>query len=96
MTLRDKVHRRVTSGSAVSRRSLLKSAPLLAAAASGTAQADEDENDDRPRPPILLYVGAYTGNGQGIYLFSMNTSTGKLTAEMLRAVFERARAILQE
>src|SRR5258708_28837402 len=26
-----------------------------------------------------MYVGAYTPNGQGIYLFSMNTSTGKLT-----------------
>jgi 6-phosphogluconolactonase len=51
----------------------------LVAAASGTARADDDENDDRPRPPILLYVGSYTGNGQGIYLFSMNTSTGKLT-----------------
>src|SRR5216684_379089 len=79
MTQRDSEHRRVTSASRVSRRSLLKSAPLLAAAASGTVRADDDENDDRPRPPILLYVGAYTGNGQGIYLFSMNTSTGKLT-----------------
>src|SRR2546429_6009410 len=79
MKLRDVEHRRAKSSSRVSRRSLLKSASLLAAAASGTARADDDDNDNRPRPPILLYVGAYTPNGQGIYLFSMNPSSGKLT-----------------
>jgi len=40
-----------------------------------------------PGSPVL--VGSYHPSQQ-------NTSTGKLTAEMLRAVFERARAILQE
>jgi 6-phosphogluconolactonase len=77
MKPRDMEHRRTKSGSAVSRRSLLKSASLVAAAASGPARADDD--DDRPRPPILAYVGAYTPNGQGIYLFSMNPSNGRLT-----------------
>ncbi len=61
---------------AVSRRNLLKSAALLAAAKSGTLHADDD---DKPHAPILAYVGAYTPNGQGIYLFSMNPSTGVLT-----------------
>jgi uracil-DNA glycosylase family 4 len=42
---------------------------------------------DIPGAPILL--GSYHPSQQ-------NTSTGKLTAEMLRQVFEQARAILQE
>jgi 6-phosphogluconolactonase len=62
--------------SAVSRRNLLKSAALLAAAKSASLHADDD---DHPRAPILAYVGTYTPNGQGIYLFSLNPSTGVLT-----------------
>src|SRR5258707_569621 len=61
---------------AVSRRNLLKSAALLAAAKSGPLHADDD---DKPHAPILAYVGSYTPNGQGIYLFSLNPSTGTLT-----------------
>src|SRR6266568_345952 len=58
---------------AVSRRNVLKSAALLASSAALRA-------DDNPlHPAILAYVGAYTPNGQGIYLFSMNVSTGALT-----------------
>jgi len=59
--------------SVVSRRNVLKSAVLLATAKSATPQ------DDPPHAPILAYVGAYTPNGQGIYLFSLNPSTGTLT-----------------
>src|SRR5580698_10265689 len=45
-----------------------------------------------PRRPILAYVGSYSnpqgpegshGNGQGIYLFEMNPSTGALTQRAL-------------
>jgi len=61
---------------AVSRRSLLKSATILAAAQAVPLVA---EDDDHPRTPILAYVGSYTPNGQGIYLFSLNPSTGTLT-----------------
>jgi 6-phosphogluconolactonase (cycloisomerase 2 family) len=60
----------------VSRRHLLKGAAALAAAAQAPIRADDDNN---PPKSILLYIGSYTPNGQGIYLFSMNTSTGALT-----------------
>ena len=60
----------------VSRRRILKGAAVFAAA----AQAPILPDDDNHRPAsILAYVGSYTPNGQGIYLFSMNTSTGVLT-----------------
>src|SRR5258708_36828557 len=61
---------------AVSRGNLLKSAARLAAAKSGTLDAYDD---DKAHAAILAYVGAYTPNGHGIYLFSMNPSTGVLT-----------------
>jgi uracil-DNA glycosylase len=40
-------------------------------------------------PGAAILVGSYHPSQQ-------NTSTGKLTAEMLREVFERARGIVQE
>jgi 6-phosphogluconolactonase len=67
----------------VSRRSLLKGTAVLAAARTAAPLLADDE--DHSGAPILAYVGSYTGapgaggNGQGIYLFSMNRSTGKLT-----------------
>ena len=62
--------------SMVSRRNLLKSAALLATARSVTHNANAY---DRQNPEVLAYVGTYTPNGQGIYLFSLNTLTGALT-----------------
>ncbi len=61
---------------AVSRRGLLKGAAALAAARFAPALAREDRPEDGT---ILAYVGTYTPNGQGIYLFSLNLSTGTLT-----------------
>ncbi len=58
----------------VSRRRLLKGLSLLTAAASVPARAAGSDH-----PPILAYVGAYTPNGQGIYLFSMDPANGELT-----------------
>ena len=63
----------------VSRRRLLKSAALLGAAGLAPAAPKIEEDDDVRPAPILTYVGAYTPNGQGIYLYSMDPSTGKLT-----------------
>jgi 6-phosphogluconolactonase (cycloisomerase 2 family) len=58
----------------ISRRGLLKSAASLAAipAASPLALG-------RPAGSVLAYVGAYTPNGQGIYLFGFDLATGTLT-----------------
>src|SRR5439155_1018280 len=60
---------------AVSRRSLLKTATVLAAAGSATLRAEDPPQGAR----ILAYVGAYTPNGAGIYLFAMNSGNGNLT-----------------
>ena len=76
MELRNMERGLATSGRSVSRRSLLKGASLMAVAASGPARA---EAADHPQAPILAYIGAYTPNGQGIYLFSMDPSSGALT-----------------
>ncbi|HYM12873.1 MAG TPA: lactonase family protein [Bryobacterales bacterium] len=71
MEFRDCEHPNVLR-SAVSRRGLLKGMVALAAARPRLAPA-------APSGPILAYVGAYTPNGQGIYLFSMDPATGALT-----------------
>lgn len=76
-----------TRGADISRRTLLRSAaisavtgPALLGARQGLAQGIGK--------PILAYVGTYSspqgpegskGNGQGIYLFQMDSSTGKLS-----------------
>ena len=63
------------SAGAMTRRSLMRSAAALAAATSGKVAY----GDPGSRGSVLLYVGAYTPNGQGIYLFSMDLSSGALT-----------------
>src|SRR5438270_13454582 len=61
----------------VSRRSLLKGAAVLAAARPGSALDDDDGRG--ATGTIHAYVGSYTPNGQGIYLFQVNLATGALT-----------------
>ena len=56
----------------VSRRGLLKGAAALAAAASTSVLAQNDGGG-------LLYIGCYTPNGLGIFLFRMNPFDGTLT-----------------
>jgi 6-phosphogluconolactonase len=71
------------SMSPLSRRNLLKGAALLATAKPATLRADDH---GKAHVPILAYVGSYTPNGQGIYLFSMDPSTGTLTQVKVAAV----------
>jgi 6-phosphogluconolactonase (cycloisomerase 2 family) len=75
---------------AFSRRQFLQSAAVLAVAHSAPGAALGSAgilNADR----ILAYVGTYTGavgagsNGEGIYLFEMNTHTGELSHRKLAA-----------
>jgi 6-phosphogluconolactonase len=56
----------------LSRRSFLRHAATSAAIVSSRAWAQG------PRP-VIVYVGAYTARGQGIYRYSMNSTTGELT-----------------
>lgn len=58
----------------ISRRGLLKSAAAFAAVPAVSQLAP-----GAPAGSILAYVGAYTPNGQGIYLFSLDLATGDLT-----------------
>jgi 6-phosphogluconolactonase len=63
------------AGGTVSRRALLKGAAALAFTPmmSFMAQAAPQQGS------VLAYVGAYTPNGQGVYLFSLDLGTGDLT-----------------
>src|SRR5438128_1326734 len=61
----------------VSRRNLLKGATILAATRPGPALEDDDGHGRRGT--VHAYVGTYTPNGQGIYLFQVNVATGALT-----------------
>src|SRR5260370_5424301 len=70
MRSNDVQHRRDTVG-LVSRRGLLRGAAALAAAGSAVAPAQNGA--------ALAYIGCYTPNGQGIYLFSMNPFSGVLS-----------------
>lgn len=83
MEFRDENDRSRVTGS-VSRRSLLASAGVLAAAsAGGGAQTSEERRGNGGR--IFTYVGTYSGapggggNGQGIYLFSLDLGSGEFT-----------------
>jgi 6-phosphogluconolactonase (cycloisomerase 2 family) len=67
--------RRASSGD-VSRRDLLAGA--LAGAATVAASASVRGNTHRDKPTSLAYVGCYTPNGLGIYLFRVETD-GDLT-----------------
>ncbi len=81
MEIKDVQHRRGTL-SAVSRRDFLKGAAAIAAAGSIPTLAQQDPDEHRIRSEhdrILAYVGCYTPNGQGIYLFELNPASGNLT-----------------
>jgi 6-phosphogluconolactonase len=74
----------------VSRRDFLKSAGALAVANSPLGKAQNAAAESK-RIGILAYVGTYTGavgagsNGEGIYLFEMDASTGRLSRCKLAA-----------
>jgi 6-phosphogluconolactonase (cycloisomerase 2 family) len=72
----------VTVHGAISRRGLLKSAAVLTTVNSVSVFAD----NDGPAGTRLLYIGAYTPNGAGIYLFSLNLATGALTPVKVAAM----------
>ncbi len=74
MKLQDSKDKRSLVGGSISRRGLLKSAAAFAAVPTVSQLAP-----GAPAGSILAYVGAYTPNGQGIYLFSFDLATGDLT-----------------
>ena len=59
---------------ALSRRGLLKGAAALAGAAVAPAYAQT-----APSGPTYVYVGCYTARGRGIYQYTLDSATGKLT-----------------
>jgi 6-phosphogluconolactonase len=63
-------------GGAISRRGLLKSAAILAAIPSSRDLAAAGNG---AKGSVMFYIGAYTPNGQGIYLFSLDMESGALT-----------------
>src|SRR5689334_11611254 len=70
-----------------SRRNLLKGAAALSAAAS-VPEAFGQPPTGAPHGTVWLYIGTYTSSGnhgQGIYLCSLNLSTGELTVVRLVA-----------
>jgi len=67
-------------GEAISRRTLLKSAAALAIAPMTSFMAQAASHGS-----ILAYVSGYTPNGQGIYLFSFDVTTGALTQTKVAA-----------
>jgi 6-phosphogluconolactonase len=62
-----------TGARAISRRALLSAAAALAMRPARSVRAQGSQGS------VLAYVGTYTGNGEGIYLFSLNLRTGALT-----------------
>jgi 6-phosphogluconolactonase len=74
----------------VSRRHFLRSAAALAVANSAMGWAQKSSRSLKRSGP-LAYVGTYTGavgagsNGEGIYLFEMDASTGELSHRKLAA-----------
>ena len=61
----------------ISRRNFLQASAVLAI---NTAASQWASALPQPKPgAILAYVGTYTPNGQGIYLFQLNPSSGALT-----------------
>ena len=74
--------------SGVSRRNILKSATLVAAGSAAVlAQKIKTTMILPSHAPILAYVGEYTPNGQGIYLFRLDPSSG-LTQIKVAAVIQ--------
>jgi 6-phosphogluconolactonase len=72
--LGDRQKESTSTGGAVSRRELFKTAAVLTTVTSASLLADSD-----PAASQLLYIGAYTPNGQGIYLLNLNLGTGELS-----------------
>jgi 6-phosphogluconolactonase len=72
----DKQSEDAASAGTITRRRVLTGAAALAAVAAAVrwTRAIAD-----PNSPVLAYVGAYTPNGQGIYLFSLDLHDGTLT-----------------
>jgi 6-phosphogluconolactonase len=70
--------------STFSRRNLLKGAAALTAAAV-VPEAFGQPPTGAPHGTVWLYIGTYTGNGNGIYLCQLDLSTGKLTVLRLVA-----------
>src|SRR5262249_2470560 len=75
----------------LSRRSFIKGALVLTAAAS-VPGAFAQQPTGAPAGTVWLYIGTYTGapgprgrSGMGIYLCALNLSTGKLTVVRLVA-----------
>jgi 6-phosphogluconolactonase (cycloisomerase 2 family) len=69
-------HSDLVSGT-ISRRAILKGAAALAAVPVTSFTSFLAQG--APHGSVLAYVGAYTPNGQGIYLFSLDLATGALT-----------------
>src|SRR5215471_18863828 len=74
-----------------SRRTLLKGAAALAAAASVPKVLGQSPTG-APPGTVWLYIGTYTGapgprgrSGEGIYLCALNLSSGKITVVKLAA-----------
>ena len=82
MNVHEGQHRHDFSG-VISRRDVLKGSVALAAAWSAPALASAKGGGT-----MLAYVGAYTPNGQGIYLFSMDAATGELTQIKVAAAIQ--------
>ncbi len=62
------------SSGAVSRRGLLKGAAVATAAWSAASTANAAASD-----PVYAYIGTYNPKGAGIYLYQMDSTTGRLT-----------------
>jgi 6-phosphogluconolactonase (cycloisomerase 2 family) len=73
------------NGAPVSRRGVMAGATALAMAASAAEAATRQRAG---AGKVLAYVGTYTPNGEGIYLFEMNPADGRLSR---RKVFANIR-----
>lgn len=80
-TMANQEHVRHASAS-VSRRGLLKYAGLAVAAVGSANSIATAEDQDHPRSSDLhyVYIGSYTGNGKGIYVFQTPTDGSGLKA----------------
>src|SRR5690242_17582152 len=79
--------------STLTRRDLFKGAAVLSSAAS-MPEAFAQQTTGAPRGTVWLYIGTYTSSGnhgEGIYLCSLNLSTGELT--VLRLVAPALQAV---
>ena len=63
----------------ITRRDFLKAASALAAPGACAYAADAPQVRAAPDAFAYAYVGTYTPNGGGIYLFRLDKATGALT-----------------